>query len=243
MSDITPVEQNVGGSSIAKEYEVLITKYPLQKLSEVSTNTQSLPDRRPDIEEMVWGDSYLKLGTNEEVLETFGRSLGYLNDDGLSLLRDRSINNQWVVEGRVRKSLNQETLLELVRSSYQSESCMFEQGLRGARKPEDNYWFGEDGELPGINKLLRLTRGAFRELNAFNKKKEGKLDITKSWIDSYYRSWINISQRNHNYVMENKDIISKNFAESGLKDDERNLVFWSALSAFVVNLELSGQQK
>lgn len=243
MSNITQVEQNVGRMSIAKEYESLIAKYPLGQLSEAPTSTQSLPDKKLSIEEMVWGDSYLKLGTNEEVLETFGRSLGYLNDDGLSLLRDRSINNQWVVEGRVRKSLNKETLLELVRSSYQSESCMFEQGLRGARNPEDNYWFGEDGELPGINKLLRLTRDAFRELNTFNKQKEGKLNATKNWIDSYYRSWLNISQNNHNYMMENKEIVSKKFSESGLKEDEKNLVFWSALSAFVENLELGGQQK
>lgn len=243
MSDITPVEQNVGGSSIAKEYEALITKYPLQKLSEVSTNTQSLPDRRLDIEEMVWGDSYLKLGTNEEVLETFGRSLSYLNDSGLSLLRDRSINNQWMLKGRIQKNLSQNTLLDLVRSSYQAEACTFEQGLRGARNPKDNFWFSEDGQLPVTNKLLRLTRDAFRELNAFNKQKEVKLDVTKSWIDSYYRSWLNVSQNNHNYMMENKEIVSKKFSESGLKEDEKNLVFWSALSAFVENLELSGQQK
>jgi len=240
----TPVEQNIDKNNLLKEYGHLNSRFPLGDLSEASnSHKSSFPDWKISDEERAWANSYLGLGNNREVLEIFGKSVGYIGTRGLQLLREQSTKKERAVLEDLGKNMTLDSLLGLLRNKFQSDTLFYEEGLRGARNVEDDYWFGEGDQLAIARHWLVFSGNACREMNEFRERKTGRLYATKRLIDANYNAMKDIADHNENFYRENLgDGLSPEGAELSAKKDAKNLVFWSSLKGFVDNLELMGGQ-
>jgi hypothetical protein len=132
-----------------------------------------------------------------------------------------------------------DSLLSLLRNKFQADTLFYEEGLRGARDVNDNYWI-EGDQLASAIEWLKLSKYAFREMNEFEEKKTGKLYATKRLIDANFNTMRDVANHNENFYREHLgDGLSQEGAELSAKRDAKELVLWSSLKGFVDNLELT----
>jgi hypothetical protein len=242
MADVGRTEENLGLSDLSREYDLLISKFPLKKFSESSPQKTSFPDWEISDAEKEWANSYLAVGDNADVLEIFGRSVGYVDTRGLQLLREQSTKKVRSVTEELGKNMTQDSLLNLLRNEFQSDILFYEEGVRESRDLVNKYWTGEGNQLFAADRRRRLSGDAFREINDFGKTQTVKLDATRRWIDVNFNAMSSVADHNENFFRENLDNgLSKKTAELAAKQDAKELVLWSSLKGFVDNLELANK--
>lgn len=243
MADIGRTEENVSQKDISREYELLISRFPMENLSESLIPKASFPDWNVTAEETTWANSFLDLGKNEEILKVFGESVGRVGKRGLELLREQSKKQVRETTKKLEEHTTPELLLSLLRDTFQSDALFLEEGLRGVRNVNDNYWSGEGNQLTFAVKELRSSKDAFIEVDKFQAERTGKLHATRFWINANFNAVKNTAEHNNNFFREHLgDGISKEEAEFSVKQDDKDLIFWTSLKGYVDNLELAGKQ-
>ncbi len=184
--------------SIENIYISFTEKYPVDKMP--STNEPSFPDWEVSEEERKWAESFLSTGNNNQVLESFGKYTGLVGKKGLQLLRGSSARLTNAFEDKLKQNINQDILLDFLRSKFQTDTLFFEEGLRWARDIDNQFWNNEnDGQLDPAREGLKRSKAAFRELNDFVKGKTNKLSSVRVFVETNYKAQENSMISNENY--------------------------------------------
>lgn len=244
MSDITGVEQNINQIDIKEKYNTLISNFPLENSFGALSHRSSFPEGKISEKEREWANSFLDLGSDIGLLGSFGEAVGCVSTRGLQLLREQANKKGETILKEVKSNLTSDSLLSLLRNDYQAKVLFYEEGLRGARDIDNNFWFGEGNQLDAASRWLRFSKDAFREIGEFKDNKVGKLTFTRKWIDKNYKAVENMANNNENYYRESYDERSSdNWADQAAKHDSGELVFWSSLNGFVDNLEFTSEHE
>lgn len=221
---------------IDNSYASLAEKYPVDK---TLVTGPSFPDWEVNDEERKWAESFLSTGDNSQVLENFGNYVGIVGKKGLQLLRDSSVRLTNTLEDKLKQNISQDVLTDFLRSKFQTDTLFFEEGLRGARDIDNRYWNDEeDGQLDSARKGVKKSKAAFRDINDFVQNKTNKLSSVRVFAESKYKAQENAAISNENYFRQNPDS-NASYAKDVLDQHSKDAIFWSSVSSFLDNLELS----
>lgn len=228
---------------IESNYRRLVGIYPVDKFP--PTSKSSLPDWEVKKEEREWARLFLLTGDNSQVLENFSKYSGYVSKRGLQLLRDSSVDLTSFLRNKLKQNTNEHLLLRFLRSRFQTDALYFEEGLRGARNIDNQFWNNEeDGELLIARNSLKISNSAFRQMEDFSRGRTNKLSSVSLFIETEYKAAYRTANGVENFMRMYSDQDGhKNKANVIAEQGSSNLVFWSSLKSFVDNLELSRQQK